>query len=343
MQSSRLCAALLLLATTSLFADQIILKNGDRITGTVVSKDGANLVIQSDLFGVVTTAWDKVESVQGTAPVYVTSKEGKTTECTVSVAKGVLEVGGQKLPAADITAIRNAEEQKAFERLQAPGWGQLWAGTGTVGWAGSAGNAKTLTFTSGVKATRATSHDKTTVYFNSIKASALISGKSAGTAEAVRGGLGYDHNFSPRLFVSTFNDYEYDKFQNLDLRFVAGGGFGFHARNTKRMKLDVIGGGDFNHSAFATFTRKSAEAYFGNDYEFKLNSATTMFQSARMFNDLTNTGQYRVNFDSGASVKISKWLNWNLSISDRYLNTPAPGRKSNDILYTTGFGLSFAR
>ena len=123
MQSSRLCAALLLLATTSLFADQIILKNGDRITGTVVSKDGANLVIQSDLFGVVTTAWDKVESVQGTAPVYVTSKEGKTTEGTVSVANGVLEVGGQKLPAADITAIRNAEEQKAFERLQAPGWG----------------------------------------------------------------------------------------------------------------------------------------------------------------------------------------------------------------------------
>jgi hypothetical protein len=72
-------------------------------------------------------------------------------------------------------------------------------------------------------------HDKTTVYFSSIKASALIGSRSAGTAEAVRGGFGYDHNFSPRLFVSTFKDYEYDKFQNLDLRFVAGGGFGFHA------------------------------------------------------------------------------------------------------------------
>ena len=67
-----------------------------------------------------------------------------------------------------------------------------------------------------------------------------------------------------------------------------------------------------------------------------------MFQTARMFNDLTNTGQYHVNFDAGASVKIAKWLNWNVSLSDRYLNTPSPGRKSNDVLYTTGFGISFA-
>ena len=67
-----------------------------------------------------------------------------------------------------------------------------------------------------------------------------------------------------------------------------------------------------------------------------------MLQTARMFNDLTNTGQYRVNFDAGASVKIAKWPNWNVSLSDRYLNTPSPGRKSTDVLYTTGFGISFA-
>lgn len=48
--------AVFLLATTSAFADQITLKNGDRITGTVVKKDGANLIIKSDLFGLITAA-----------------------------------------------------------------------------------------------------------------------------------------------------------------------------------------------------------------------------------------------------------------------------------------------
>jgi len=50
-----------------------------------------------------------------------------------------------------------------------------------------------------------------------------------------------------------------------------------------------------------------------------------------------------VNFDIGAATKIGKWLSWNVSLSDRYLNNPAPGRKTNDFLYTTGLGITFAR
>ena len=62
-----------------------------------------------------------------------------------------------------------------------------------------------------------------------------------------------------------------------------------------------------------------------------------------MFNDLKDTGTRRINFDIGSATKLSKWLTWNLSLSDRYLNRPAPGRKTNDFLYTTGIGVTFAR
>jgi hypothetical protein len=62
-----------------------------------------------------------------------------------------------------------------------------------------------------------------------------------------------------------------------------------------------------------------------------------------MFNNLSDTGQYRVNADIGLVTKISKWLTWNLSLSDRYLSDPVPGHKTNDFLYTTGIGLAFAR
>jgi hypothetical protein len=72
-----------------------------------------------------------------------------------------------------------------------------------------------------------------------------------------------------------------------------------------------------------------------------MSGATSLVQSFRMFNDLTNTGDYRVNFDVGASTRLSKWLNWNVSLSDRYLNHPAAGRKTNDFLYTTGLGITF--
>jgi putative salt-induced outer membrane protein YdiY len=267
---------------------------------------------------------------------------------TIATTNGKVEVTTKdaklSLAPAEVATIRDADEQKAYERLLHPGWGQLWAGTASLGFAGTSGNARTLTFTTGVNAARLTRADKTSIYFNAIKASALVNGKNSDTAQAVRGGLGYDHNVSPRLFVNVFNDYEYDRFQNLDLRFVLGGGLGFHAVKTEGSKLDLLAGIDFNHSRFSTpLTRNSAEFFWGDEYSLKLTGATSLVQSFRMFNDLTNTGSYRVNFDVGASTKLSKWLNWNVSLSDRYLNHPAPSRKTNDFLYTTGIGITFAR
>jgi len=40
---------------------------------------------------------------------------------------------------------------------------------------------------------------------------------------------------------------------------------------------------------------------------------------------------------------ILKWLWWSFSVSDRYLSNPAPGRKTNDLVYTAGLGLNFSR
>ncbi|HVW85588.1 MAG TPA: DUF481 domain-containing protein [Bryobacteraceae bacterium] len=324
------------------------MKNGDRVTGSIVKKDDKNLTIKSDQFGIITTAWDQVASVRTDEPINVVLSDGRTAQGTLETSDGRIHVvtpsARLEVAPAEVSALRNADEQKAYERLQRPGWGELWSGTGSIGFAGTAGNAKTLTFTTGVTAARVTRNDKTSVYFNTIKASALVNGKSADTAQAIRGGVGYDHNLSSRVFANVFNDWEYDKFQNLDLRFVIGGGLGFHAIKTDRSQLDLLAGADYNRSKFSTpFTRNSAEVFWGDEYSLKVSSATSLVQSFRMFNDLTNTGTYRVNFDIGASTKISKWLNWNLSLSDRFLSDPAPGRKTNDFLYTTGLGITFAR
>ena len=341
-----ICLAVLL--GNVVWADQVVMKNGDRVTGSIIKKSGNDLTIKTDKFGIVTTTWDQVESVTSDKPVNLVLQDGRTVQGTLATVDAKVEVAAKdtkvRVAPAEIVTIRDAAEQQAYERRLHPGWGELWAGAGTVGFAGTSGNARTMTFTTGVAAARVTNTDKTSLYFNIIKASALINGKNASTAQAVRGGLAYDHNVSARLFVNVFNDYEYDRFQNLDLRFVLGGGLGFHAVKTERSRLDVLGGADFNRSSFSTpLTRKSAELYWGDEYSLKLNGATSLVQSFRMFNDLSNTGDYRMNFDIGASTKLSKWFTWNVSLSDRYLNNPAPGRKTNDLLYTTGLGITFAK
>ena len=330
------------------FADQVVLKNGDRITGSIIKKDAKSITIKSDLFGVVTTAWDQVDSIKADKALTVVLSDGKAIQGTLATQGGKVEIATQGTTLAvapgDVSALRNADEQKAFERLQQPRLLDLWTGAGTIGFAGTSGNARTTTFTTGLGASRITRTDKTSIYFNAIKASALLNGKNDDTAQAVRGGWSYGHDLSPRLFLNTFNDYEYDRFQNLDLRMVFGGGAGFHAIKSERTLLDLLGGAAFNHSRFSTpSTRNAAEAYWGDDFSYKLNSATSLVQNFRMFNNLSDTGNYRINFDVSATTRLTKWITWNVSLSNRYLSNPAPGRKTNDLLYTTGFGIAFAR
>jgi small nuclear ribonucleoprotein (snRNP)-like protein len=329
-------------------ADEVVMKNGDRVTGAIVKQDGKTITIKTDNFGMVTAAWDKVASVKSDQAVNVVLKDGKTLVGTVAPSDGKVEITTKDtkvdVSPGEVAAIRDAGEQRAYERLLKPDLLQLWSGGGSAGFAGTDGNAQTSTFTMAFNAARATNTDKISLDFNLIKASALISGQNASTAQAVRGGIGYDHNVSPRLFVNVFNDYEYDKFQNLDLRFVIGGGFGFHAVKNKRSVLNLLGGADYNHSSFSTpLTRNSAEAFWGDEYTLKLTGASSLTQSFRMFNNLSDTGAYRVNLDVGVATKVKKWLSWNLALSDRYLSNPVPGRKPTDWLYTTGLGITFAR
>jgi putative salt-induced outer membrane protein YdiY len=341
-----------LVAGGLLRADQIVMKNGDRVTGEIVKKDAKTLTIKGVHFGTVTLPWDEVGTVQAEKPLNVVLPGGQTVQGTIASAGDKLDVVAketrQSVTPTDIIALRNDAEQKAYERLLRPGVLDVWTGGATIGFAGTRGNAQTGTATVGFNAARLTNSDKTVAYFNAIRADALVGDTKSRTAQAVRGGWGYNRNVHPRVFLNTFNDWEYDRFLALDLRTVLGGGLGYNAWKGERGRFDLVGGAAWNREKFdpapkPAFVRNSAEAYWGDDFNYKVSSRTSLFQSFRMFNNLTDRGAYRHNADIGATTQLLKWLAWNISLSNRYLSNPVPGRKRDDFLYTTGFGISFAR
>ena len=323
----------------ALMADQVTLKNGDRITGEVVKKDAKILVFKMPDIGTLPIPWEKVQSLKTDKPVNVVYADERTEKAAIA----------EDTSLADVIALRNEAEQVTYERLLSPGWTQLWAGTAALGYAGTTGNAETKTLTVGVNAARVTRTDKTILRFNAIKASALVNALDGATAQAVRAGIGYNRTIFDGVFVNLFNDYEYDRFQALDLRIVAGGGLGYKIWTSERGRLDVVGGAAWNRETFAAspiregFTRTSAELYFGNDLSFKLNSVTSMYQNLRVFPNMSETGEYRLNMDIGANTKLTRWLTWDLTLSSRRLSNPLPGRRPNDFLYSTGIGVAFTR
>lgn len=337
------------LLAASAWADQVRLKNGDQITGKIQKKDGANLTIKSDIFGPVTIPWESITQVSSDEPLTVVLPDGKSVQGKIGSENQMLEVATpaakETVAMAKVDAIRNAEEQKAWERMQNPGLLALWTGFADLGISFTRGNALSSTVATSMKASRTTRTDKISAYFSQIYAKGrMADGTTADTARAVRGGWAYNRNIGPRLFVNLFNDYEYDAFQNLDLRFVLGGGLGYSVIKKESTQLDLQAGADYNHEAFSTpLTRQSAEFYWGDNLTHKFSKNTSLVQRFRMFNNLTNTGDYRMNFDLGTATVLKKWLSWQLTFSDSYLNNPAPGRLKNDILLTTGLRFSFAR
>ncbi len=80
MTDCRALAALMLALTFSWQvsrADQIMLVNGDRLTGKVVSKSGDTLKFRTDYAGEIAVQWTDVASITTDAPVTVMSADGE--------------------------------------------------------------------------------------------------------------------------------------------------------------------------------------------------------------------------------------------------------------------------
>jgi hypothetical protein len=333
-------------------ADQVTLKNGDIISGQIEKKDGDSLLIKTEFMGEVTIPWNAVTAVKSDNPLYVKLPSGQEVSGKVSTEGTNVEVATptapQTAPIGQVDTIRNAVEQAKYERFLHPSWLDLWAGYADLGFSLARGNAKATTLTTAFNAVRATTNDKTTLFFNQIYSTGTVNQgtpqeSSGATANAARGGISYDHNINSRWFWNVLNTDEYDQFQGLNFRFLAGAGVGFHAINNKRTTLDLVAGGDYSHSSFVDGTiRNLGEIYLGDDFTHKVTGVTSVNQSLRFF-IAPSTGEYRILFNAGAATVIHKWLSWQVGVTDSYLSNPILGRKSNDILLTTGLRATFAR
>jgi len=354
-----LCAYLL---SQALLADQVTLKNGDHITGAIVKYDGKNLIIKSELAGDVTIPWANVTTVTSSQPLNVTLKDGQKIVGIVTTDGARFDVAtketGNVVAARDaVVGIRSEAEQKAYdteiERFRNPRLLDLWTGTFDLGFAETHGNANTETFTLGATAIRATSRDKITVNYNQIFSSSNASGTSLTTANAKRGGIAYNLNIAPKAFVFGLVNLENDEFQSLDLRFAPAGGFGYHAVKTPNTIFDINGGASFDKEFYAApagspvgtagVTHSYAEVLVGEEFTHKFSKTVSMHEQLALYPNLTATGNYRMNFDISAVAAIKKWMSFHVSASDRYISNPLPGRKDNDILFTTGLRFTFAK
>ena len=346
----------------ALFADQVTLKNGDRLTGTVVKSDGKTLVLHTDAAGDVTIQFAAIQEIKTDQQLHVSLKGGKTAVGPVTTTDGKLEIatktaGTVEASKDDVTLIRNDAEQTAYDKSLHPGLRHGWTGGANVGFSVARGNSETENLAVAFNAVHASLNDKITLYASSIDTTNNLATPST-VANLNSGGLRYDRNVNPRLFAFGAADFMSNALQYLDLRAVYTGGFGFHAIKSDHTTLNVLGGINYTHETYSngavntpvtippTYvsygkTNKFAALTLGEELNHKLGKTTVVTENFYFYPNLQQTGEYRANFNLGTVTKISKWLGWQNQFGDIYVSNPPTGSKNNDLILTTGLNFSF--
>jgi putative salt-induced outer membrane protein YdiY len=346
--------------TSSLFADQVTLKNGDRLTGTVVKGDGKSLVLHTDAAGDVTVAFSAIQEIKTDKDLHIGLKGGKTVVGPVTGTEGKLEVatknaGTVEAPVADITVIRNDAEQTAWEKSQHPGLLHGWTGGANIGFSVARGNSETENLALAFNAIHASANDKWTLYATSINTTNNLATPST-VANLETGGLRYDHNLNARAFVFGSADYMANALQFLDLRSIYSGGFGAHVIKNAKTTFDVFGGVAYTHETYSNgapipgtpffvsygMTSRFVALTLGDQLTAQLGKSTVLTQSANFLPNLQQTGEYQATVNIGTVTKLNKVLGWQNQFNDIYVSNPPIGTKTNDVVFTTGLNLAFS-
>ncbi|MDX3905764.1 MAG: DUF481 domain-containing protein [Pigmentiphaga sp.] len=236
----------------------------------------------------------------------------------------------------------------AFLLVAGPVWAQpplepdgKWRGSISAGASLASGNTDATSLNIGANAGRATAMDRLNFNLTGLYGTKDEDGERSETAKLLRMGGKYDRDITDRMFGFGSLDLEHDKLQELNLRGVAAAGLGRHIIKNDRTVFDLFSGLAYNHERFTEETRNSAELLLGEESNHKISDTTSLHQRLAIYPNLTDSGEYRIQFDAGLTTSITRKIELKITLSNRYMSNPQPGVKKSDTLLLTNIGYRF--
>jgi putative salt-induced outer membrane protein YdiY len=221
------CMALALGASGAA-ADEIVLTNGDRLTGTIEHVRDGKLSLKTPYSkDPVKIDWSSVKGLSTTAPIKVKLEDGSIVEGpAVMTEEGVMQIiptGAGPVVIGDLSAIKGINPPSDITYK-----GHLTAGAGYT-----TGNTNTANGNIDGKFVVRSKRQRGTLMgaWNYAEDSGTVSARNA------NGSLKYDFFITKRFYAYVNSLLEYDSFQNLNLRATLGGGAGYQILDSSRVKL----------------------------------------------------------------------------------------------------------
>jgi putative salt-induced outer membrane protein YdiY len=333
-------------------ADVITLKNGDRVTGTLVTIKGGTLQLKSDILGDLSIPMAKVATYTVEKPVAVIIKGKEPIKGTLELSPSgdwQVKANGQSqtITAASVDTIMPADEYQKLVVVKPAPW-QAWKGGISVGETIQHGNQETNTFTTTINAVRERpaapifqGHTRTNFDLMALLSHASQDDSSV-TSHTFSTNLREDFLFTPSLFVFGLAQLDHISTEGLYLRQTYGGGFGKDVITKPRTTFSVIGGLTAQHEKFFTGANdETLDVLVGEKLGEQITKRIRFDQNLNFYPNITQGGEYRFDTSAILSIKLFNRFSFNTSAIDLYLSNPPAGNQKNNITLSTGLGYTF--
>ncbi|GCB02302.1 peptide chain release factor RF-3 [Sulfuriferula multivorans] len=324
---------------TSAQADQIVLNNGDRISGKIVRMEASKLTIKTS-WGVakkeITVSWPAVTQIELTTPAHVVLQSGEFDGTVESDGKNGMQIAtgptkGEKLRRDDILAINPTKiiDPDAFKYS-----GRLDAGLGFA-----RGNTETSNYYFSGQLTYENRLNRTILkgdLHHETGANSIV------TTERRRLSGKYDRFRSKRMYLYAQGILEQDRLANIDLRTTLGAGSGYQVYRGENLNLGLESGLSFIRTHFKNASVVNEPALrLGVDYDqYFWNRGLKVENSSEVFLPLSSYADMLLRSKTALLVPVGKSITTGLAFTVNWDHQPAAGKKSLDssLQATLGYG-----
>jgi putative salt-induced outer membrane protein YdiY len=318
----------------ALSADEIILDNGDWLTGTVITLEEETLTLETNYSEPIKIKKTKILSITTDFPKEIHLLNGEVLKGKLSTQKrGILIV--ESSDERDETAV---DWERVVALNPPPAAPSQWKGNVSLGAGLQTGNTDRTNLSFGTAAERKTEQDRFGLrfLFHYAEENNEISARNT------FGALKYDYFFTDNIYGYLGIELLNDKFKDLNLRTVVGPGAGYQIWDDPEKFLSVEAG----ISYFSEDLRDGEDdswitARLAGDFSYTIKETIIIYDKLIVYPSLEKFGEYTLRNE--AAVKTDLGLGWAFRVSNilERDSDPPDGVRKHDLQWSMGLQYDF--
>jgi putative salt-induced outer membrane protein YdiY len=312
-----------LLSFDIIFADEVSLKNGDRISGKVIRMEHGKLVLKTDYAGEITIKLKQVLTLRSDTGLKVMMKNGTIMDSSeLSIEKGSMKIGLDKseessaVPLADIKALYPKDRPSVRITARA-----------NAGFTRESGNSDTNNTRIDATFIARTEKNRYTL------GGELNREKSDGeyTTRNWSAYANYDYFVAQKWFWYGRTSFEEDRLADLRLRTTLGTGLGHQFFESDHLNLSLAAGPGYVIENFIDEEDDqfaAAKSHINYDQYF-FNKSMQLFHNQTGYISLENANNWRIETRQGVRFPLHKGFIATLQYSYDYDHDPSANAEAN--------------